>query len=108
MDNYILDENGEPLKVTDFIEWAKYWVGKEDKRRVAYDKIGDVTISTAFLNMDHSYRQGDPPVLWETMIFGGINDQWQDRYTSKEEALIGHKVCVERTKLKRKMDDDTE
>jgi len=35
-------------------------------------------------------------VLWETMIFGGPNDQeYQERYTSYEDAVEGHKVAVQ-------------
>lgn len=34
------------------------------------------------------------PVLWETMIFGGINDQYQERYTSYEDALEGHQNAI--------------
>jgi hypothetical protein len=42
-----------------------------------------------FLGVDHAHL-GGPPVLWETMIFGFENDEYQERYTSKADALAGH------------------
>lgn len=42
-----------------------------------------------FLGIDHAFM-GGPPILWETMIFGGVFDGWQRRYASKLDALEGH------------------
>lgn len=61
-----------------------------EARRVQVTQISDdVRVSTVFLPIDHGYGDG-PPVLWETMIFGGEHDQYQDRYTSRDDAEIGH------------------
>ena len=46
-------------------------------------------ISTVFLGLDHAFGSG-PPILWETMIFGGLLDEFQERYATKAEALAGH------------------
>ena len=66
---------------------------------IAQDKCSKVFVSTVFLVVDHGFgRYGDKkhkPVLWETMIFGGINDQYQTRYTSLEEARAGHEVALQ-------------
>ena len=62
-------------------------------RRVALDVVGDATVSTVHLTFDHSMGSG-PPVLWETMVFGGEHDQWTDRYTSLEDAVAGHAAAV--------------
>lgn len=35
-----------------------------------------------------------PPVLWQTMIFGGPRDLQQVRYTSQAAALKGHEQVV--------------
>lgn len=64
-----------------------------EKRRVARDKIGDVLVSTVFLCLNHAYGDG-PPILFETMIFGGEHDQYQDRYSTWEEAERGHKKAI--------------
>ena len=50
-------------------------------------------VSTVFLGIDHSFGEG-PPILWETMIFDGPHDQFQERYTSKEEAIAGHERAM--------------
>lgn len=53
----------------------------------------ELTVSTVFLELNHS------GYYYETMIFGdGINCDYQERYETKKEAKIGHKVVV--TKLK--------
>ncbi len=53
----------------------------------------EVQVSTVFLHMDHSFN-GGPPLLFETMVFGGLHDNHQVRYTSWEEAEIGHnEIC---------------
>ena len=60
------------------------------------DMVGDVRVSTVFLGLDHSLTLDGPPVLWETMVFGGDNDQYQQRYTSRAEAIEGHGAILER------------
>jgi len=55
-----------------------------------------VRVSTVFLNLNHNYSDQGPPVLFETMIFGGKHDSYQDRYTSYEDAMRGHYAVVDR------------
>ena len=54
----------------------------------------EVQVSTVFLYMDHSFI-GGPPLLVETMIFGGLHDNHQVRYTSWEDAEKGHEECCQ-------------
>jgi hypothetical protein len=52
------------------------WMKTAD-RYVAQDTIGQITISTAFIGIDHRIP-GDPaPVLFETKVFGGSHDGYQ-------------------------------
>lgn len=92
--NYILDENGEP-KAVDILTWGKDFEMAD--RRVAVDMIGDLKVSTVFLGLDHNFSDEGPPVLWETMVFGLPGDEEiMLRYTSKTDALEGHKrTCDE-------------
>jgi len=46
----------------------------------------------------YSFGRGDTPVLFETMVFGGAHDCWQDRYCTWDEAAAGHTATVERVK----------
>lgn len=93
-DKYILNEQGEPVPEPDLLKWAA-WFEKAD-RHVAKDLLpGGERVSTVFIGMDHSFsRVPCPPVLWETMIFGGAHDEYQERYSSREEALAGHARAV--------------
>ena len=65
----------------------------EESRRVAQDKRDDVNVSTVFLGSNHNYGEG-PPLIFETMIFGGVHDDEQWRYTTEAEALESHKAAV--------------
>lgn len=96
---YILDDAGNP-QPADSLEWAK-WMNGIEKRRVDETWIAKgVRVSTVFLGLDHSFTVlPDPlhhkPVLWETMIFGGRLDQYQERYTSLDAAKEGHAIAVQ-------------
>lgn len=100
-DKYILDANGNAVREPDLITWARWYEAAD--RRVALDRIGDTKVSTVFLSMDHNFGLDGPPVLWETMIFGGKHDQYQERYTSREDALRGHAAAVEMAKTPEKV-----
>ena len=66
-----------------------------DHCHVAKDEEGEVMVSTVFSHgICHRWGDEGDPVLWETMIFGGEHDQYQERYTSYEDALEGHKAAV--------------
>lgn len=70
--------------------------GAEWWRRVAEDVVEGWTISTVFLTLDHSFGHG-PPLVFETMVFpeGSYSELYCDRYSTKAEALAGHKAVVE-------------
>lgn len=116
MNWYKLDENRNPVLIGDAIEhvrWiAEYDVNGRDWRRVdqsfMIDKEGDsITVSTVFLGLDHNYGIG-PPVLFETMIFGGEHDGYQERYCTWDEAVEGHEVAKKLIKSDILLDDDIE
>lgn len=88
---YIL-KRGRPVKAKS-IKHYHYWSLNSKYKAVKQEHIGDIFISTVFLGLDHAW-QSDIPVLWETMIFGGEHDQYQDRYTSYEDALEGHQTAL--------------
>lgn len=94
---YILDDHGNPVEEPDIATWGLWFQDHEEARRVAADDVGEVRVSTVFLGMDHSHF-GAVPLLYETMIFGGENDMWQDRYATREEALAGHAEAVKLVK----------
>lgn len=86
---YILVD-GEPYPCDDLIRWAR-WLEKSDRDRiVAQTTEGDIMVSTVFLGIDHNFGHAGPPLLYETMIFGGKHDGYQERYATREEAERGH------------------
>lgn len=101
-DLYVLDDSGNPIRETDLMKWAQ-WFEQHDVRRVARETVGDSEISTVFLGIDHSFCETGPPVLWETMVFGGPMDQEQDRCSgSREQSEAMHRRMVDRVKQQAK------
>lgn len=97
--HYVLDDDGVPLPCPDLEAWAE-WAFPNDpalqlrRRGVAQTRIRKyVSVSTVFLALDHGFGRG-APVLWETMIFGGPHDGYQDRYSTREDAEAGHREAV--------------
>ena len=91
---YILDEHGNPRIEPDLIKWAKWF--EKAERHVAVTHVADSKISTVFLGLDHNFSKSGPPVLWETMVFGGLLDQEQERCSgSREQAEAMHLNMVQ-------------
>jgi len=92
LDYWMLDGH-EPKRVTwdDYRAWMEQ--GFDVTKRVAATEIGDVRVSTVFLSIDHGWGDG-PPVLFETMVFGGEMDENQWRYSTWDEAVAGHERVV--------------
>lgn len=95
-DKYILDADGRtPIECDDVLVWA-CWFEKHEHRRVARTKLPwGTVISTVFLALNHNWSDHGAPILWETMIFGGACHDFQRRYSSYRQAIIGHNVAVE-------------
>ena len=87
-EHYILE--GREPKAVDLMTWARSF-GKTD-RHVADKEIGNVRVSTVFLGLNHSFGDG-PPLLFETMIFGGEHDGYQERCSTYSEAEAMHEVA---------------
>lgn len=89
--HYILDGK-TPKLIDDFMEWAKYYETAD--RIVKKTEVLGCEVSTVFLGIDHAYF-GGPPILFETMIFGGEHNEFQERYSTWEEAEAGHQRAIE-------------
>lgn len=88
---YILDALGNPQPVAGLSEWAMWQACHE--RHVAITEIGDSQISTVFLGWNHDFL-GGPPLLWETIVFGGKLNGEMKRYSTLDEAKKGHDEMV--------------
>jgi len=92
----------EPVK----LETLKAWVEEVARRdriaaetgvdpwRVDASVIGEVEISTVFLGLDHNFLRRGPPILFETMIFGGWLDHSRNRCATWDEAKAMHAEAV--------------
>ncbi|MGV7794884.1 hypothetical protein PJP13_24240 [Mycobacterium kansasii] len=76
---------------------AKWNTQQRVGRTVLTDGANDGTVvSTVWLmGIDHSYEPDGPPIIFETMIFGGQSDQELRRYATEEQAMRGHLEAVD-------------
>lgn len=89
---YILD--GRTPVAKPMTEWAMWFERNQESRQIARTEVGIATVSTVFLGIDHQWADG-PPILFETMIFGGEHEGWQERYVTWEDAERTHEsVCA--------------
>lgn len=99
-ENLFYDIDGTSLKNN--IWDASLLLADIDLRRVAETRLLRSRISTVFLVIDHGFSSrwddgeltGPPPILFETMVFGGICNEECRRYATREEAVKGHKKMV--------------
>jgi hypothetical protein len=90
---YVLDGR-TPVPASQIEYWALKMQNVE-ARRVAFDRLGAIEISTVFLGLDHQFGEG-PPILFETLVFGGPLDGECERYYTFEEADAGHTAMLGR------------
>jgi hypothetical protein len=103
--HYILNEDREPVEV-DMMTWA-LWFEKAN-RTVAKTVIvpNKVEVSTVFLGLDHNFNsqlppigcEPDPPIVFETLVFGGSMDGHMNRYATWDEAEAGHARMITQVK----------
>ncbi len=86
---YIL--KGKKVIPASFNEWDD---GRKTIVRVARTETPNGDISTVFLGMNHQWGAG-PPLVFETMIFGGThaNETW--RCSTWEQAEDQHVLAIE-------------
>ena len=90
-DLYIMDENHNVIPEPDIRKWGEWMEKNHFNRQIKREELlPGVVVSTVFLGMDHSFPAGKPPILFESMVFGGDADQYQRRCSTYEEALQMH------------------
>jgi hypothetical protein len=94
---YMLDDEHHAVEC-DVLTWGKFFERIEN-RLVDYTQITSACeVSTIFLGIDHRMYGEGPPILFETMVFGGSLDENQWRYSSWDDALTGHKSAVRKAR----------
>lgn len=83
------DQNGQPITLE---QWSEAFTDFET-RRIAYDEIGDATVTTVWHGCDYSMT--DPPRIFGTLVQGGALNGLEREYATKDDALQGHKSLVQ-------------
>lgn len=106
---YILggEDGHTPVPCYSLSEWGK-WFEEPDHRSLWWTGNATKWVSTVFLGLDHQHGKG-PPLVFETMVFqhegrtmrflGTVERPvpetlCQERYSSWDDAEIGHKAAV--------------
>jgi hypothetical protein len=89
---YVLDAAGNPVPEFSPLAYAEAMMNNDP--HIAREERGQVEVSTVFLGMDHDWTRKGPPILYETMVFGGVYTGLQLRYSTRAEALAGHAKIV--------------
>jgi len=84
------DRDGQPIGQD---EWLRGF-GDEGKKRVAQTTVSEAEVSTVWVGLDHRFGDG-PPLIFETMIFGGEHGESEWRYSTEEAAKAHHHALVE-------------
>lgn len=79
------DWYAQPISLDEFVELVSR------NNVVASTERGDVAVSTIWLGVNHQYGDG-PPLIFETMVFGGEHNGYQIRYPNVDEARRGHEL----------------
>lgn len=95
---WILDDDHNPVPAG-LMEWGRMYAEPNARivEKTEFHVAGraePVEVSTVFLGIDHGFGMSGPPVLFETMVFGGKLDESQWRYSTWDEAAAGHKAVV--------------
>lgn len=88
------DKTGEITSTDDIEEWGRRFDSMS--RNVIRTTIGEISVSTVFLGLDHRYIGSGAPILFETMVFDGPLDGEQERYETESEARHGHLMMLAR------------
>jgi len=75
---YVLNKDNDPVLLEDLDLWAATF---KDNRIVKQETVTELEglvspfdslwVSTVFLGLDHNFSSKGPPVVFETMVFGG-------------------------------------
>ncbi len=86
---YRLDENDRPYpcEATD--------MNDNDRRIIDQTWVTNkILVSTVFLGLDHNFLGEGEPILFETMIFGGVHSDYQSRTPDVTLAKVEHALAV--------------
>jgi hypothetical protein len=94
---YVLDGSHEPVPCNDLATW-KAWMNTPERwveDALLLDRADNqVRVCTVFLGLDLGFNNAERPILFETMVLGGIWDRALYRYCTWREAQEGHALLL--------------
>lgn len=94
-------EGQTPVPVGSFMEWS-LWI-MSASTTVMINELRDCIISTRFVGIDlnsGSCNFESQPMVFETLVMGGVMDGKKNLYPTWDEAIQGHlKICTQVFKL---------
>lgn len=90
-------EGRDPVYIGDDYNRLLDFTGGRPSKPIKETVVGPALVSTIFLCTDHNWRDEGPPVLFETMIFGGFPeiDLYQSRCSTYDEAEREHRYACQ-------------
>jgi hypothetical protein len=95
---YVLVGDDRRVVKADVLTWGRWFENAGINRWVGKDSVGDVDISTVCIGVEHRLFGKGPPLIFETMIFGGELDGHMWRYSTWDDAVTGHAMAVKKVK----------
>ncbi|MHC5718256.1 MAG: hypothetical protein ACYTX0_40775 [Nostoc sp.] len=94
-------EGQTPVAVESFVEWS-LWIMSANTT-VMINELKDSIISTRFVGIDLNPARCNfesEPMVFETLVMGGVLDGKKNIYPTWDEAIQGHiKICTQVFKL---------
>ena len=95
---YTLDGRHQPIPCDDLMMW-KAWMNTSERwveNTLRSDPDNNqVRVSTVFLGLDVGFGGAERPIIFETMVLGGMCDRDLYRYCTWEEAKNGHAAILD-------------
>jgi hypothetical protein len=88
---------GEIVPAEDVFDWHLWAMKSAPDCRIALTHLGDCEVSTVFIGLDHNdTSEPHTPVLFETMVFGSVNNYYRERCCTLDDAMRQHDLIVAR------------
>jgi hypothetical protein len=88
--SYYYDRAGAPISR----ERCKQMMGADEYRRIGLTELDRAVVATSWMGSNWRPGGGDPPLIFETLVYGGPLDLLGDRYATECEAIAGHDQWV--------------
>jgi hypothetical protein len=89
---YILDEEKQTVPIEDPRDWAA-WLEQPHNRLIKRTEVdSQVLVVTIFLGMDLNFTGEGYPILFETVVIGGIHDGLMERDCDYAGAVLTHET----------------